>query len=165
MTENPLGLKLNRITARVRDIARATAWYRDTLGFTVGETGTTPNGAMKFAYLHLPGLGISLVQLDLPATEVAPGQQLLPCWVQCIAACAKIGAWGIESLAEQMMPGFPDLPDTFYEQFKGWMEKYGTVSTCHDSLGEHELELVEQLRISYMPFPILGRDRKKVRVS
>jgi hypothetical protein len=29
--------------------------------------------------------------------------------------------------------------------------------------GEHTLELVEQLRVSYMPFPILGRDTKKVR--
>jgi sugar phosphate isomerase/epimerase len=51
----------------------------------------------------------------------------------CIAACAKIGAWGIESLAEQMMPGFPDLPEAFYDQFHGWMARYGTVSVCHDS--------------------------------
>jgi len=28
--------------------------------------------------------------------------------------------------------------------------------------GEHTLELVEQLRVSYMPFPIQGRDTKKV---
>ncbi len=31
--------------------------------------------------------------------------------------------------------------------------------------GEHSLELTEQLRISYMPFPITGRDTKAVRVS
>ena len=81
MTDNPLGLKLNRITARVRDIGRATAWYRDTLGFAVGEAGSALNGVMKFAHLHLPGFGISLVQLDMPATEVTPGQMLLPVWV------------------------------------------------------------------------------------
>jgi len=79
--ENPLGLKLNRITARVRDMERAVAWYRDILGFQVGETGTTANGIMKFAHLHLTGFGISLVQLDMPATELQPGQQALPCWV------------------------------------------------------------------------------------
>jgi catechol 2,3-dioxygenase-like lactoylglutathione lyase family enzyme len=78
---NPLGLKLNRITARVRDIDRAIAWYRDKLGFKVGATGVTPNGLMKFAHLHLPGFGISLVQLDMPATELKAGEQALPCWV------------------------------------------------------------------------------------
>lgn len=31
--------------------------------------------------------------------------------------------------------------------------------------GEHELELTEQLRISYMPFPITGKDAKVVRIS
>ncbi len=51
----------------------------------------------------------------------------------CIATCARIGAYGIETLAEQMMPGFPNLPESFYQEFRGWMEKYGTVSTCHDA--------------------------------
>ena len=50
----------------------------------------------------------------------------------CIAECAKLGAYGIETLAEQMMPGFPSLSDEFYEQWHGWMKTYGTVSTCHD---------------------------------
>ena len=31
--------------------------------------------------------------------------------------------------------------------------------------GEHRLELMEQLRVSYMPFPIAGRDAKTVRVA
>ena len=31
--------------------------------------------------------------------------------------------------------------------------------------GEHRLELMEQLRVSYMPFPISGRDAKLVHVS
>ena len=44
---------------------------------------------------------------------------------QCIAEAAKIGAVGIESFAEQMMPGFPDIPDSFYEEtWPAWMETY-----------------------------------------
>jgi sugar phosphate isomerase/epimerase len=50
----------------------------------------------------------------------------------CIAVSAKMGALGIESLAEQMMPGFPNLPESFYDQWRGWMEQYGTTPTCHD---------------------------------
>lgn len=50
----------------------------------------------------------------------------------CIAAAAECGAVGIETLAEQMMPGFPNLSDEFYDTFAGWMTKYGTVSVAHD---------------------------------
>lgn len=50
----------------------------------------------------------------------------------CIATCASMGAYGIETLAEQMMPGFPNLSDAFYDQWHGWMAKYGTTPTCHD---------------------------------
>jgi sugar phosphate isomerase/epimerase len=50
----------------------------------------------------------------------------------CIAASAKMGALGIETIAEQMMPGFPKLSDEFYKQWHGWMDKYGTTPTCHD---------------------------------
>lgn len=50
----------------------------------------------------------------------------------CIAASAGMGAYGIETLAEQMMPGFPNLPDSFYEQWHAWMEQYGTTPTAHD---------------------------------
>lgn len=50
----------------------------------------------------------------------------------CIAACARLGAKGIETIGEQMMPGFPKLSDAFYDQWHGWMAKYGTTPTCHD---------------------------------
>ena len=50
----------------------------------------------------------------------------------CIAAAAKMGALGIESIAEQMMPGFPNLSDAFYDHWHGWMANYGTTPTCHD---------------------------------
>jgi len=31
--------------------------------------------------------------------------------------------------------------------------------------GEHRLELTEQLRVSYMPFPVVGKDTKTIRIS
>ena len=52
---------------------------------------------------------------------------------QCIAVSASMGAFGIETLAEQMMPGFPNLSDAFYSQWHEWMRRYGTVATCHDA--------------------------------
>ena len=52
---------------------------------------------------------------------------------QCIAASVAEGAMGIETLAEQMMPGFPKLSDAFYEQWHGWMKKYNAIPTCHDA--------------------------------
>lgn len=50
----------------------------------------------------------------------------------CIAATAALGATGIETLGEQMMPGFPQLSDAFYADYAGWMQRYGTVSVAHD---------------------------------
>ena len=43
-----------------------------------------------------------------------------------------------------------------------------TITVLRDgglTTGEHRLELAEQLRVSYMPFPITGRDAKTVRVA
>lgn len=51
---------------------------------------------------------------------------------QCIAQAAKLGAFGIESLAEQMMPGFPNLSDDFYAKWHEWMQYYRTTPVCHD---------------------------------
>mgnify|MGYP000961315690 CR=1 FL=1 len=50
----------------------------------------------------------------------------------CVAACAKLGARGVETIAEQMMPGFPKLSDAFYDQWHEWMAKYNVTPTCHD---------------------------------
>ncbi|QPL05245.1 MULTISPECIES: sugar phosphate isomerase/epimerase family protein [Actinomyces] len=54
-----------------------------------------------------------------------------------IAAAARTGALGIETLGEQMIPGFPfpgqsDLPDSFYARWKELMDTYGTTPTVHD---------------------------------
>jgi sugar phosphate isomerase/epimerase len=52
---------------------------------------------------------------------------------QCVAVSASLGAYGIESLAEQMMPGYPKLSDEFYEQWQEWMLIYSATPTCHDA--------------------------------
>ena len=51
---------------------------------------------------------------------------------QCIATASELGALGIETLAEQMMPGFPRLDDAFYDQWHAWMDEYGTTPVAHD---------------------------------
>jgi catechol 2,3-dioxygenase-like lactoylglutathione lyase family enzyme len=81
MGDNRLGITFNRVTARVEDIDRAVGWYRDMLGFAVGERGVTPNGVMKFAYLHLPTFGVSLVEVDAPAPVVEGEGHAVPSWV------------------------------------------------------------------------------------
>ena len=73
---------------------------------------------------------------------------------QCIAEAASIGASGIETIAEQMMPGFPHLPDAFYGQWHRWMEQYGATPTCHDAFLDTRLHqdrlLTEQESIDSM---------------
>ncbi|HWI32403.1 MAG TPA: hypothetical protein VNT50_13040, partial [Microbacterium sp.] len=51
----------------------------------------------------------------------------------------SIGALGIETIAEQMMPGFPDLSDEFYATWHAWVEQYGFVPTAHDMFAETKL--------------------------
>ncbi|MEF2978441.1 sugar phosphate isomerase/epimerase family protein [Subtercola sp. YIM 133946] len=51
---------------------------------------------------------------------------------EIVATAGRIGALGIETLAEQMMPGFPALSDEFYADWHRWMKKYGTTPTAHD---------------------------------
>ena len=78
--ENPFGLKAHHVSARVRDLERTIAWYRDVLGLRLIERGEMLNGAMKFARLALPDYEISFVQLDSPAADGKPGMDLVPTW-------------------------------------------------------------------------------------
>ena len=60
-----------------------------------------------------------------------------------------------------------DQMETEYEA-RGEFGEVATVSVLKEdglSPGVHTLELTEQLRVSYMPFPIQGRDTKKVTAS
>jgi sugar phosphate isomerase/epimerase len=50
----------------------------------------------------------------------------------CIRTAASFGAYGIEIIGEQMVPGFPKLTEEFLEQWFDWMDKYKTVPVCHD---------------------------------
>ena len=49
-----------------------------------------------------------------------------------IAATQKLDIPGIEIIGEQMVPGFPDPGDAFFEQWHGWMQQYGRTPVCHD---------------------------------
>jgi sugar phosphate isomerase/epimerase len=51
---------------------------------------------------------------------------------ECIAKASELDIRGIETLGEQMFPGYPHLSDQFYEQWNEWMKNYNTVPTCHD---------------------------------
>jgi sugar phosphate isomerase/epimerase len=58
---------------------------------------------------------------------------------QAIEKCAAMGAYGIETIAEQMMPGFPNISDEFYEKWHEWMARCGTVPTAHDMFADTKL--------------------------
>lgn len=78
---NPLGLKAHHVTARVRNLDDIVAWYLDVLGLELVNRGERLSGRMRFATLAFPGYALSFLQLDEPATEVAPGTALVPAWV------------------------------------------------------------------------------------
>jgi sugar phosphate isomerase/epimerase len=49
-----------------------------------------------------------------------------------IATCEKLDIPGIEIIGEQMVPGFPEPGEAFFEQWHEWMRKYGRTPVCHD---------------------------------
>ncbi|MFD1715444.1 sugar phosphate isomerase/epimerase family protein [Amnibacterium flavum] len=57
----------------------------------------------------------------------------------CIRISVGFGAFGIETIAEQMMPGFPNLTEDFYRRWDGWREQYGFQPTAHDMFAELKL--------------------------
>jgi len=59
--DTPLALKPHHVTARIRDITRVVARYREVLGLTVVNEGERLNGAMKYATLAMPGYAIRVV--------------------------------------------------------------------------------------------------------
>ena len=50
----------------------------------------------------------------------------------CIAKAAELDVPGIEIIGDQMIRGYPNVPDSFFEQWHGWMEKYGRTPVCLD---------------------------------
>ena len=49
-----------------------------------------------------------------------------------LAACQKLDIPGVEIIGEQMIPGYPKVPDSFFDQWQGWMEKYNLTPVCLD---------------------------------
>ena len=52
---------------------------------------------------------------------------------QIIATCAQLGIPGIEILGDQMIRGYPNIPDEFVRQWHSWMDKYGVEPACLDN--------------------------------
>ena len=49
-----------------------------------------------------------------------------------IATTQKLDIPGIEIIGDQMIRGYPNVPDSFFEEWHGWMEKYGRTPVCLD---------------------------------
>jgi sugar phosphate isomerase/epimerase len=49
-----------------------------------------------------------------------------------LAITARLGIQGVEIIGDQMIPGYPNIPDPFYDQWHGWLEKYKLTPTCLD---------------------------------
>ena len=49
-----------------------------------------------------------------------------------LATSAKLDIPGIEIIGEQMIPGYPNVPNSFFDQWHGWMEKYKLTPVCLD---------------------------------
>ena len=51
----------------------------------------------------------------------------------CIAEVASMGAEGIEVIAEEMVPNYPDPPEAWVQQWHALMAKYHTKPSCLDT--------------------------------
>jgi sugar phosphate isomerase/epimerase len=80
----------------------------------------------------------------------------------CLAEVASMGADGVEVIAEEMVPNYPDPPESWVKQWHGLLEKYHTKPVCLDtfvdttwgghrqmSLQESVDTLVTQMKLSH----------------
>lgn len=49
----------------------------------------------------------------------------------CLSEASSIGAYAIEMLAEEMVPGFPNPSEHWVNQWRGWLEKYHLVADTY----------------------------------
>jgi Domain of unknown function (DUF6379) len=110
----------------------------DVVGFQFGA---------RIAYYR--GLGLSMIE-DLAVTV---NGELMP--RHSVRFCVGERTFSLEQMATEY-----DARWEFGEIATVIVLRPGGLSP-----GEHRLELVEQLRISYMPFPIQGKDSKAVRLA
>jgi catechol 2,3-dioxygenase-like lactoylglutathione lyase family enzyme len=79
---NPLGLRPHHITASVGNLARATAWYQQMLGFAVRERGN--HGPVQFVELSIPGFGVALIEEPGPGAPANAMPGGAPHWVHIV---------------------------------------------------------------------------------
>ena len=51
---------------------------------------------------------------------------------QIVATCSKLDIPGIEIIGDQMIPGYPNIPESFFDKWHSWMEKYNVTPVCLD---------------------------------
>jgi sugar phosphate isomerase/epimerase len=56
-----------------------------------------------------------------------------------LAACADMGAKGVEIIPDQSIREFPNISDDFIDKWHGMMERYGLTPTCMDDFVETRL--------------------------
>jgi sugar phosphate isomerase/epimerase len=49
-----------------------------------------------------------------------------------LATCPELDIPGIEIIGDQMIPGYPEVEESFFDQWYGWMEEYGLTPVCLD---------------------------------
>jgi sugar phosphate isomerase/epimerase len=57
----------------------------------------------------------------------------------CIREIADMGAEGVEIIAEEFVPNFPDPPERWVAQWREWIEKYHAVPSCYDQFLETKI--------------------------
>lgn len=85
----------------------------------MAEQSTIKRAVSLFSFLHdywqhtlsLEGCLAAAAALDIPGIEVIPG---------------------LQHIGERLIPGFPNPPDSFFDQWHGWMERYGLTPVCYD---------------------------------
>ncbi len=51
---------------------------------------------------------------------------------QILATCSRLDIRGIEIIGDQMVRGYPNIPDSFVAQWRGWMDTYELTPVCLD---------------------------------
>jgi hypothetical protein len=81
----------------------------------------------------------------------------------CLAEMAAIGAEGVELLPEQMVPGYPNPPQTWVDEWFRLLEKYNLKPACMDTFvdttwgGHREMSTDEAVQMLVMQMKLADR--------
>lgn len=89
-------------------------------GAAVGAAISTPSAAFAAATSKIKR-GVSFYSYQ---TLIYSGEASLE---ELVAEVSSIGGYGIEIIPDAVIPNYPNPPESFVSQWKGWMEKYHTV--------------------------------------